>query len=114
MCIFMKKTKKLFTGLLACVITTALLPMSSALAVSQLMDYVMPTPIIGSLSTTAWGVPTVGARDQSNGLEDRTLGQYVYWDGGIIKAPDGVYHMFGSRWNQSGGHYDWGSSVAIH
>lgn len=110
----MNKTK--FTGLLALVVATALLPMSNALAVSQLMDYVKPTPIVGSLSTTAWGVSTVGARDQSNGLEDKTLAQYVYWDGGIIKAPDGVYHMFGSRWSSlsTGGHYDWGSSVAIH
>ncbi|HCS66491.1 MAG TPA: carbohydrate-binding protein [Cellvibrio sp.] len=109
----MKKTKIFFTGLLISVAAVAL-PISSTLAASQYMDFFKPTPIVGSLSTTAWGASVVGPRDQSNGLEDKTLTNYVYWDGGIIKAPDGTYHMFGSRWNQVDGHYAWGSSVAIH
>lgn len=107
----LKKNKT--TELFALVVSIALLP-SSALAAPQFMDYFKPTPIVGPLSSTAWGAPSVGPRDQSNGLEDRTLANYDYWDGGIIKGPDGIYHMFGSRWNQTGGHYSWGSSVAIH
>ena len=71
------------------------------------MDYFKPTPIVGSLSSSAWGAAAVGKRDQSNGLEDRTLADYVYWDGGIIKGADGRYHMFASRWNQADGHNGW-------
>jgi len=107
--------KKSFTGLLASIVSAALLPMSSALAASQFMDYFTPTPVVGYLSTTAWGVPAVGPRDQSNGLEDRTMAQYTYWDGGIIKGSDGVYHLYASRWNQAdNGAYGWGGSVAVH
>jgi hypothetical protein len=40
--------------------------------------------------------------------------QWCYWDGQIIKAPDGKYHMFASRWDQSRGHSGWGGSVAVH
>lgn len=34
------------------------------------IDYFMPTPIQGELTSKAWGAPQVGPRDQSNGLED--------------------------------------------
>jgi MYXO-CTERM domain-containing protein len=88
---------------------------AEARAASQLMDYFTATPIVGSLSSTAWGAAQVGPRDQSNGLEDKTLAKWVYWDGGIIKAPDGTYHMFASRWDQSNGHNGWMCcSYAIH
>jgi hypothetical protein len=84
-------------------------------AASQLMDYYTPTPIIGSLSSTCWGAAQVGPRDQSNGLEDKTLANYVYWDGDIIKGPDGTYHMFCSRWDQTNGHTGWMCcSKAVH
>ncbi|MGA2507714.1 MAG: glycoside hydrolase family protein [Chitinispirillaceae bacterium] len=76
-------------------------------AASQIMDYFTATPIIGSLSSTCWGAAQVGPRDQSNGLEDKTLANWVYWDGGIIKASDGTYHMFAARWNQADGHSGW-------
>jgi hypothetical protein len=78
------------------------------------LDYYTATPIIGSLSSSCWGAAAVGPRDQSNGLEDRTMSQWCYWDGGIIKGPDGIYHMFASRWNQSAGHNGWFGSVAVH
>jgi hypothetical protein len=78
------------------------------------IDYFQPTPIIGSLSKDAWGTATVGPRDQKNGLEDPTLAHWDYWDGRIIKGPDGKYHLFGSRWDQSKGHHAWGSSSAVH
>ena len=78
------------------------------------IDYFKTTPIIDSLSSSCWGAAAVGPRDQSNGLEDRTMSKYAYWDGGIIKGPDGTYHMFASRWNQSAGHNGWFGSVAVH
>ncbi len=78
------------------------------------IDYFAPMPITSPLSATAWGAPGVLPRDSNNGLEDRTLKQWVYWDGQIIKAKDGKYHMFASRWDQSKGHYAWGSSLAVH
>jgi hypothetical protein len=85
-------------------------------AAAQFMDYFTPTPIVGSLSKTCWGAAQVGPRDQSNGLEDRTLSNWNYWDGGILKDDQtGVYHMFASRWKQSDGHGGWqGDSHCVH
>lgn len=81
---------------------------------ASFMDYFTSTPIIEPLSSSCWGAPEVGARDQANGLEDKTMTKYCYWDGGIIKGPDGKYHMFASRWDQSAGHNGWFGSVAVH
>jgi hypothetical protein len=78
------------------------------------IDYYLPTPIHDTLSKDVWAVPEVGPRDIKNGLEDPTVKQWVYWDGVIMKAPDGKYHMFASRWDQSGGHMAWGNSKAVH
>ncbi|MGA2853188.1 MAG: glycoside hydrolase family protein [Verrucomicrobiota bacterium] len=78
------------------------------------IDYFLPTPIVGSLSTNIWGAATVGPRDSKNGLEDGTMQQWNYWDGQIIKAPDGKYHLFASRWAQSRGHNGWFGSQAVH
>jgi hypothetical protein len=80
----------------------------------QMIDYFLPTPIVGGLSKQAWGADNVLPRDPQNGLEDPTIKQWCYWDGKIIKAPDGKYHMFASRWDQAKGHNGWGGSVAIH
>jgi hypothetical protein len=78
------------------------------------IDYFQPTPIIGSLSSDVWGAKTVGPRDPKNGLEDPTLAQWDYWDGRIIKGPDGKYNLYASRWDQSKGHNEWHNSKAIH
>lgn len=78
------------------------------------IDYFLPTPIIGSLKPDAWGAPNVLPRDPQNGLEDAAIKQWNYWDGQIIKAPDGKYHMFASRWDQAKGHNGWGGSCAVH
>lgn len=86
----------------------------AAPAAKTFIDYFLPTPIAGGLSKEAWGAPNVLPRDQQNGLEDPTIKQWCYWDGQIIKAPDGKYHMFASRWDQSKGHNGWPNSVAIH
>jgi hypothetical protein len=78
------------------------------------IDYFLPMPINGPLSKDAWGATEVGTRDQKNGLEDTTMKQWNYWDGQIIKGPDGKYHMFASRWDQAKGHKEWGHSRAVH
>jgi hypothetical protein len=78
------------------------------------MDYFQPTPIYNHLSSDVWGAAGVIPRDVSNGLEDSTMKQWQYWDGKIIKGPDGKYHMFASRWSQSKGMSGWGGSVAVH
>ncbi len=83
-------------------------------AAKTFIDYFLPTPIVGSLSKDAWGAPNVLPRDVQNGLEDNTMKQWCYWDGQIIKSPDGKYHMFASRWDQAKGHSGWGGSSAVH
>jgi hypothetical protein len=77
------------------------------------IDYFLPTPIVGSLTTNIWGASTVGPRDPKNGLEDETMKKWNYWDGKIIKGPAGIYHLFASRWGQAGGHGAWYGSVAV-
>ena len=78
------------------------------------IDYFLPTPIVGALTTNVWGAATVGPRESKNGLEDEAMKQWNYWDGQIIKAPDGKYHLFASRWNQARGHGGWFGSQAVH
>lgn len=77
------------------------------------IDYFKPTPIVESLSKDVWGAAQVGPRDPGNGLEDRTLAQWNYWDGSILKGADGKYRMFASRWDQAAGHRGWGESHAV-
>jgi hypothetical protein len=86
---------------------------SPAAAAKTLIDYFLPMPIHDRLRSDVWGAPAVGPRDVQNGLEDATMKQWNYWDGKIIKGPDGKYHMFASRWDQSRGHGGWGRSVAV-
>ena len=77
------------------------------------IDYFQPMPILSPLTTNVWGAATVGPRDTNNGLEDVTMKQWDYWDGKIIKGPDGKYHMFASRWAQARGHGGWFGSQAV-
>jgi hypothetical protein len=78
------------------------------------IDYFLPIPPQGPLSKDAWGTATVGPRDVKNGLEDPTLAHWDYWDGRIIKGPDGKFNLFASRWDQAKGHFNWVHSQAIH
>ena len=78
------------------------------------IDYFQPMPIISPLTTNIWGAANVGPRDTRNGLEDVTMKQWDYWDGKIIKGPDGKYHLFCSRWDQARGHGEWWNSKAVH
>jgi hypothetical protein len=89
-------------------------PPNRPAAGKTLIDYFLPMPIRGSLSKDVWGAPDVLPRDVQNGLEDTTMKQWCYWDGQIIKGPDGKYHMFASRWDQARGHSGWGGSLAVH
>lgn len=89
--------------------------------ITQFMDCYMPMPIVGELTTECWGTEMVGARDQSNGLEDTDLSDYSYWDGTILKNEEnGKYYMFASRWYQAGGHWGengvsgWQGSQAVY
>jgi hypothetical protein len=77
------------------------------------IDYFRPIPISGKLSTDVWGATTVEPRDPGNGLEDVTMKQWDYWDGKILRGPDGKYHMFASRWDQAQGHRGWFNSKAV-
>src|SRR5690348_12878948 len=73
----------------------------SATPQKTFINYFLPTPSHGVLSSNAWGATNVLPRDPQNGLEDATIKQYCYWDGQIIKAHDGKYHMFASRWAEA-------------
>ena len=113
-------TTKFAPGWTSCLVLACLLWPLTAFAQETkpagktLIDYFLPMPIHGALDDKAWGAPNVLPRDPKNGLEDTTIKQWCYWDGQIIKAPDGKYHMFASRWDQARGHGGWGSSLAIH
>ena len=87
---------------------------TSLAAEKTLIDYFLPMPIQGSLVSNVWGAPGVFPRDPQNGLEDTTMKQWCYWDGQIIKGPEGKYHMFASRWDQAKGHDGWWGSSAVH
>lgn len=76
------------------------------------IDYFKPMPK-AVLSETAWGAKDVGARDQRNGLEDKAMTRWNYWDGQILKGLDGKYRLFASRWDQRLGHKAWGDSLAV-
>ena len=75
--------------------------------------YFKPLPVPNRLSGDVWGAATVGARDVGNGLEDAGMTRWNYWDGQILKGPDGRYRMFASRWDQALGHAAWGQSLAV-
>jgi hypothetical protein len=109
-------TPRIFLAALTCAAAVSTSPAQEAnpTPAKPFIDYFLPTPITGSLSKDAWGAATVGPRDTKNGLEDTTMTQWDYWDGKIIKAPDGKYHMFASRWDQAKGHHAWHESRAIH
>jgi MYXO-CTERM domain-containing protein len=81
-------------------------------------EYIKPTPTVAPLSSASWGVAGVLPRDLSNGIESAKGAavppEFYYWDGQIIKAKDGKYHMFHSTWAGSTGFQNWMSSDAFH
>jgi hypothetical protein len=84
------------------------------------IDYLQPTPITCSpLSSATWGAAGVLPRDTCNGIESaKGAGispDYYYWDGRIIGAKDGTYHLFMSTWAGSAGfNPGWTGSESYH
>jgi len=84
------------------------------------LDYIKPAPIACSpLSSATWGVTGVLPRDLCNGIESAKGAtvppEFYYWDGQILKAKDGKYHMFMSTWSGTAGfNPGWQSSDAYH
>ncbi len=99
------------------VIATALFGVAapSVAAAKNLIDYFQPTPIACPLTKSTWGATSSVPRDTCNGLEDtKNPPQWLYWDGKILRAKDGKYHLLASRWPASQGHNGgWGNSDAI-
>lgn len=105
---------RLTFAILGLVLAGPLLAQSPAAPAGKtFIDYFRPMPLQGPLSSDLWGAPGVLPRDPRNGLEN-VANQYCYWDGQIIKGPDGRYHVFASRWDESKGHNGWFDSVAVH
>jgi hypothetical protein len=81
-------------------------------------DYIKPMPIVSPLSSASWGTAAL-PRDLSNGIES-AMGagvhpQWYYWDGQIIKATDGKYHMFMSTFDANSNFGTaWQGSDAYH
>jgi hypothetical protein len=84
------------------------------------MDYLKPAPIVcAPLSSATWGVAGVLPRDLCNGIESAKGAavppEFYYWDGQILKAKDGKYHMFMSTWSGTAGfNPGWQGSDAYH
>ena len=107
---------------------------SSAPALAQtttktFISYFQQTPTTCSVTTNAWGCTASGStppncvsgqgvvpRDTCNGIESSTNPPgYYYWDGTVILAPDGTFHMFADRWAGSQGfNPGWQGSDPIH
>ncbi len=124
----MRKLNELFSPLstqsarLAAGIATAIflayVSLAGTASAKPFEDYLKPTPIVSPLSSASWGVAGVLPRDLSNGIESAKGAaippDYYYWDGEIIKAKDGKYHMFHSTWAGSTGFQNWTNSDAFH
>jgi len=96
------------------VLMALFLGFSSHAAAKTLIDYFLPMPIQSPLVSNVWGDAGIFPRDPKNGLEDGAMKQWCYWDGQLIKGPDGKYHLFASRWDQAKGHNGWFGSLAVH
>src|SRR6476659_5582285 len=83
-------------------------------------NYLKPTPMTCSpLSSATWGVAGVLPRDLCNGIESAKGAavppDWYYWDGQIIRAKDGKYHMFMSTFGPGTvGFQNWTNSDAYH
>ena len=70
-------------------------PAVLAPAPKLMIDYFLPTPIISPLTKDVWGNPSVLPRDEDNGLESHgKMAKFCYWDGQILRAPDGKYQTY--------------------
>lgn len=100
-------------------VSFAALGSSDVALAKPFLDYIKPTPVTCPLSSETWGVEAVLPRDLCHGLES-ALGAAVppdsyYWDGQIIRAQDGKYHLFMSTWSgENGFNPGWRDSDAYH
>jgi len=106
----------------------ALPRMAAAQTAKTFIDYFQPTPLVCPLTTNTWGCTAAGAtpascvsgagvvpRDTCNGIESpRNPPGFYYWDGKVIRASDGTYHLFADRWPGTSGFGAWTSSDPIH
>jgi hypothetical protein len=106
----------------------AALPRTAPAQTKTFINYFQQTPITCPLTTNTWGCTATGStpancvsgagvvpRDTCNGIESpRNPPQYYYWDGKIIRAADGVWHLFADRWPGTSGFGAWTSSDPIH
>jgi hypothetical protein len=107
----------------------ALCGVAQAQTTKTFINYFQPTPTTCSLTTNAWGCTATGStppncvsgqgvvpRDTCNGIESSTNPPgYYYWDGTVILAPDGTFHLFADRWAGSQGfNPGWEGSDPIH
>jgi MYXO-CTERM domain-containing protein len=87
-------------GVAALLVSASLAATASA---KPFIEYLKPTPTVAPLSSASWGVAGVLPRDLSNGIESaKGAGvhpDYYYWDGQIIRAKDGKYHLFMSTFS---------------
>ncbi len=105
------------------------LPRAALAGGKTFIDYLQPTPITCPLTSSTWGCTATGPtppncvsgmgvvpRDTCNGIESpKNPPEYYYWDGKIILAADGVYHLFADRWpGSSGFNPGWLGSDPIH
>ena len=105
-------------GLLA-TMSFAALALPEVAHAKPFLDYIEPRPITCPLSSETWGVDGVLPRDLCNGIESaKGAGvppEYYYWDGQIIRAQDGKYHLFMSTWSGANGfNPGWLQSDAFH
>src|SRR3569623_1353506 len=105
----------------AAAIGVSILSWAAAAQAKSIIGYLKPAPVVCSpLSSASCGVAGVLPRDSCQGSES-AQGAGVppadfYWDGQIIRAADGKYHMFMSTWpgSSANGFGDWTSSHAFH
>ena len=95
-------------------VATLLAAFPPAVFAGSLIDYFLPIPVVKQMTSNAWGASGVLPRDQDNGIEDKANKSWSYWDGKILHAADGKYHMYVSRWSQSAGHNGWFGSNCVH
>jgi len=80
---------------------------------AEFITYFQPTPIVGQLSKTAWGTAAGWSARPEQRPGGPTMSKWAYWDGKIIKGPDGKYHLLAAG-GISRGHAGYPNSVAIH
>lgn len=77
------------------------------------IDRILPIPVANGLRSDTWGGANVKPRNVENGLEDPA---WSYWCSSVHREPDGIYHMFVTRWPEDDprGHNAWPQSRVVH